>query len=202
MLALVLAALMAYLIGAIPFGYLAGRVNGIDIREHGSGNIGATNVLRTLGKPWGYSVFAGDALKGLLAVRLGYLLAVPRGLDPHLFAVVAAACCVAGHSFPLWLKFRGGKGVATSAGALVGIVPVATVVSVVIWALVFALSRYVSLASILATISLPIAVLLIRGEEGRLIFYFTLAMAVLVVWRHRSNLGRLLRGTEPRSTRK
>lgn len=205
MVGLLLTAVAAYLIGSIPFGYLAGRANGIDIRKHGSGNIGATNVLRTLGKGWGYGVFAADAIKGFFAVRLAYFLAglaFSAGFDRHLFAILAAAFCVVGHSFPVWLKFRGGKGVATAAGALVGIVPWATLLSVAVWVATFFLSRYVSLASIVAALVLPLGVLVLRGSEALIIFYFTLAMAVLVVWRHRTNIMRLLNGTEPRFIRR
>jgi glycerol-3-phosphate acyltransferase PlsY len=198
----------AYLIGSIPFGYIAGRVAGVDIRQHGSGNIGATNVLRVLGKKWGFGVFFLDAFKGFVAVRLAVFFAgrVPDTADYiEFYAILAAAGCVAGHSFPVWLRFKGGKGVATSAGALFGVVPIAAFAIFVVWVLVFEVTRYVSLASIVAASVLPVAVaVLIRlnQTQGTVLFYFSLAMTLLVVWRHRSNISRLLKGTEPRFARK
>ncbi len=200
--------LTAYLLGSIPWGFLFGRFRGMDIREHGSGNIGATNALRVLGKPWGVAVFILDALKGLLAVRLAIWLAQSTpGAAPYteLMAIVAAAACVVGHSFPVWLRFRGGKGVATSAGALVGVIPLAALAILVVWLLTFQITRFVSLASICAALSLPLAVLalvLAHQTRGWVLLYFSVAMSALVVWRHRGNISRLLAGTEPRFARK
>ncbi len=194
----------AYLLGSIPFGYLAGRLAGIDVRQHGSGNIGATNVLRVLGKPWGFAVFFADACKGFFAVRLAFLMVAARPeMEAYadFFAILAAAACVAGHSFPVWLKFRGGKGVATSAGALSGVVPVAALSIFLVWLAVFFLTRYVSVASILAALALPLVVALTKGSHGYAVFYFSLAMTGLVVWRHRSNIARLRDGTEQRFSR-
>lgn len=206
--ALLLITVLSYLIGSIPFGYLAGRLAGIDIRKHGSGNIGATNVLRVLGKKWGYGVFFADAFKGFFAVRLALFIAsrVPETAGyTEFYAILAAAICVAGHSFPVWLRFKGGKGVATSAGALFGVVPIAAFAIFIVWMIVFETTRYVSLASIMAASALPIAVAVlvwINTTEGMVLFYFSLAMTLLVVWRHRSNISRLLKGTEPRFARK
>ena len=199
---------VGYLLGSIPNGYLAGRLCGIDVRKHGSGNIGATNVLRVLGKPWGFGVFFVDAVKGFVAVRVALLL-VGRwpGADQYaeFFGILAAAMCVFGHSFPVWLGFRGGKGVATSAGAIFGIMPIAAVTIFLVWLIMFQLTRYVSLASVTAAAGLPIVVyiLLKTGHtHGVVLFYFSLAMTALVVWRHRSNLARLRAGTEQRFIRK
>ncbi|MBA2270573.1 MAG: glycerol-3-phosphate 1-O-acyltransferase PlsY [Chthoniobacterales bacterium] len=206
--ALLFIAVLSYLIGSIPFGYLAGRLAGIDIRKHGSGNIGATNVLRVLGKKWGYGVFFADAFKGFFAVRLALFIAsrVPETASyTEFYAILAAAICVAGHSFPVWLRFKGGKGVATSAGALFGVVPIAAFAIFIVWVIVFEITRYVSLASIMAASALPIAVAVLvwmNRTEGMVLFYFSLAMTLLVVWRHRSNICRLLKGTEPRFARK
>lgn len=205
-----LAAVMAgsYLLGSIPFGYLAGQIAGIDVRKTGSGNIGATNVVRVLGKRYGYPVFALDFLKGLGAVKLSMLIATPAQPDwasPEMVRILAALCSVIGHSFPPWLKFKGGKGVATSAGALLGLVPQATVIGLAIWLLVFWLTRYVSLASVLTAVALPLVIFIIncRGEtETRPVFYASLCIAAVVIWRHRLNLSRLIRGREPRFTRK
>ncbi len=192
----------AYLLGSIPFGHIAGRLAGVDVRQHGSGNIGATNVLRVLGKPWGFSVFFADAFKGFLAVRIAYLLVAPHPdaeTFKDFFGILAAAACVAGHSFPVWLKFKGGKGVATSLGALLGVVPIAAASIFLVWLLVVKITRYVSLASILAALSLPVFVAMLG--RAPVVLYFTIAMTTLVVWRHRSNISRLANGTEPRLTR-
>jgi acyl phosphate:glycerol-3-phosphate acyltransferase len=199
---------IAYLLGSIPFGYIVGRLKGVDVRQHGSGNIGATNVLRVLGKPWGIAVFAADAAKGFAAVRLAmWLSSRTPGAEPYVdaVAIVAAAVCVAGHSFPLWLGFRGGKGVATSAGALFGIIPLAVTAIFFLWWAVFWSTRYVAVASIAAAVALPIAVavmLWLKMTQGVVLLYFSIVMAALVVWRHRSNIARLRAGTEHRFTRK
>ncbi|MEP6809179.1 MAG: glycerol-3-phosphate 1-O-acyltransferase PlsY [Chthoniobacterales bacterium] len=201
---LLIVTLEAYLLGSIPFGLLASKVTGVDVRQHGSGNIGATNVLRVLGKPWGIAVFTADTLKGLTAVRVAYLLVAlypDAEVYADFYAILAAAACVAGHSFPVWLRFKGGKGVATSLGALLGVVPIAAVSIFLVWVVVFKTTRYVSLASVLAALSLPIVVLFLGHAHGRVVLYFTMAMTLLVVWRHRSNISRLLDGTEPRFKR-
>ncbi len=198
----------SYLLGSIPFGYVAGRLAGIDVRKAGSGNVGATNVVRVLGKRYGYPVFALDVLKGFGAVKISMLMASgrpPEWNSPEIFGIFAATSAVLGHVYPPWLKFKGGKGVATSAGALLALTPVATLIGVAIWIIVFWLTRYVSLASVVATVALPIVILMIRSPDensGKLLVYSSLCVAALVIWRHRSNLSRLIRGTEPRFTRK
>jgi glycerol-3-phosphate acyltransferase PlsY len=208
MLVFAVIAFGSYLLGSIPVGYLAGRVAGVDIRTKGSGNIGATNVTRILGKRYGYPVFAIDFLKGLIAVRLSILLAERDQsvlLPADLSGIIAATCSVIGHSFPVWLGFKGGKGVATSAGALFGLVPVALLIGVVIWAVIFGLTGYVSLASVTTAVTLPLMIFIVLslGQADReALFYFSICLAALVVWRHRSNLSRLLQGTEPRFKRK
>lgn len=208
MLTLVTVLVASYFLGSIPFGYLAGEIAGVDVRKAGSGNVGATNVLRVLGKPYGYAVFALDFLKGLGAVKISVLIATrvrPEWGSPEIFGIVAAASAVIGHCFPLWLKFRGGKGVATSAGALFGLMPLAMLVSVAIWILIFWLTRYVSLASVIATAALPIVIAIVtrlNESYGKALFYSSLCIAAVVIWRHHSNLSRLMRGREPRFTRK
>src|SRR6266480_1904338 len=198
----------SYLLGSIPFGYLAGRIGGIDIRKCGSGNVGATNVMRTLGKSYGYPVFVADFLKGFGAVKMSLLIATrvqSEWNSPEMFGILAAISSVIGHSFPVWLHFKGGKGVATSAGALFALAPVAALVGVAIWILTFWLTRYVSLASIAAAAALPLIILAstsLSRTTGRLLFYSSVCLAAVVIWRHRSNLSRLMRGTEPRFTRK
>ena len=196
-----------YLLGSIPFGYLVGRLAGLDVRSVGSGNIGATNVLRVLGKQWGYTVFALDALKGIVAVRVLPFLVAGRHPAPSLeyFAILAAAMCVIGHAFPVWLGCKGGKGVATLAGTVAGLMPLAMVLGVVVWIVVFETTRYVSLASIVTAVFLPVIVALLvhwRLAGGPSLFYYSLAMALLVLWRHRSNFSRLLNRTEQRFSRK
>lgn len=208
MLTLAIALLGSYLLGSIPFGYLAGKIGGVDIRKIGSGNIGATNVVRVLGKRYGYPVFVLDFLKGFGAVKISMAFATdarPEWGSPELFGILAAVASVIGHSFPPWLKFHGGKGVATSAGALFGLMPLATLIAAVIWALVFWFTRYVSLASLVTAVALPLVILImsrLNQIHGSALFYSSLGIAVVVIWRHRSNFSRLLRGSEPRFTRK
>ena len=199
---------LGYLFGSFPAGYIAGRMAGVDVRSLGSGNIGATNVLRVLGKRWGYAVFFVDAFKGFAAVRLTFFFV--KGLpaaQPYAeyFGILTAVMCIVGHTFPVWLGFKGGKGVATSAGALFGLMPFVVPFIVLIWVIVFETTRYVSVASIVGATSLPIVVaLFLRWKflEGAALFYFSMLIALLVLWRHRSNFSRLLNGTEQRFTRK
>lgn len=204
----VLIAVAAYIIGSLPSGYLAGRLAGVDVRTLGSGNIGATNVLRVLGKPWGFAVFFIDAFKGFGAVRFAIWLAgrTSASIDySEFFAILAAATCIVGHSFPVWLGFKGGKGVATSAGSIFGVLPLAAVAIFLVWLLVFFTTRYVSIASIVAALALPIFVALLVQQgmtRGMVLLYFSTAMTALVVWRHRSNISRLVNGTEQRFNRK
>ena len=208
LLTFVLVFVESYLLGSIPFGYLAGRIAGIDIRKAGSGNIGATNVLRVLGKRYGYPVFVLDFLKGLGAVRIAMAIAMavrPESTSPQVVGVLAAVSAVIGHSFPIWLKFRGGKGVATSAGALFGLMPLAMVIGGAIWILTFLLTRYVSAASVTTAVALPFVIAIItwlNQSNGKALFYSSLCIAAVVIWRHHSNLSRLMRGREPRFTRK
>jgi len=208
MLTLATVLVASYLLGSIPFGYLAGRLAGIDIRKAGSGNIGATNVVRVLGKSYGYPVFFLDFLKGLGAVKISVLIATraqPEWGSPEIFGIIAAVSTVIGHCFPLWLKFRGGKGIATSAGALFGLTPLAMLIGVAIWILVFWLTRYVSVASVAAAVALPLVIAVmtrLNQSYGKGLFYSSLCIAAVVIWRHHSNLSRLMRGREPRFTRK
>jgi glycerol-3-phosphate acyltransferase PlsY len=201
-----LIAVGSYLIGSIPFGYLAGRLCGIDIRTKGSGNIGATNALRVLGKKWGYSVFLLDFLKAWLPVKLalgwGIALMVHPASAP---GALAGLCALLGHSFPVWLGFKGGKGIASSAGVMVGLFSLAVfLVCLGMWLLLFTVTRYVSIASIVAAISLPAAVgiLVLLHRADWLGFTVSVVMAALAIWRHRSNIVRLRAGTEPRFERK
>jgi glycerol-3-phosphate acyltransferase PlsY len=199
-----LAAGIGYLLGSCPNGYLVSRGRGLDIRKHGSGNIGATNVLRVLGKKWGYLVFALDALKGFAAVRIAFAIggAILTG-EPQreLIGIVGGLACILGHTFPVWLRFRGGKGVATSAGVLLGLMPLAVFSVLAVWLLLFQITRYVSVASVGAAAALPIFVffyLRLGLLAGRTLLPFSVVIAAVVLWRHRSNIQRLLRGEERR----
>ncbi len=196
----------AYLLGSIPSGFLVGRARGVDLRKEGSGNIGATNALRVLGKKWGYLVFAADALKGFVAtagtvaivepIAPGY--AIPMG-------VVAAAFCVAGHNFPVWLGFEGGKGIATSAGVMLGLFPIMVFISgLAVWLILFFVTRYVSVASIGAAITLPTAsaVLTLMGHCDWLRVSVAGVLCLMALWRHRPNIQRLLAGTEKKFEKK
>jgi glycerol-3-phosphate acyltransferase PlsY len=199
---------IGYFFGSFPAGYFAGRFAGVDVRSQGSGNIGATNVLRVLGKRWGYPVFAIDVFKGFAAVRLAFFL-VKYWPSAERYAeylgILTAIMSVVGHMFPVWLRFKGGKGVATTAGALFGLMPWVVPCVFLFWYIVFQTSRYVSLASITAAITLPIVAALFahwRFIDSWALVYFCILIGVLVLWRHRSNFSRLLKGTEQRFDRK
>ena len=184
--------LAAYLIGGIPFGYLIGRLRGVDVRTVGSKNIGATNVFRTVGKKWGLLAFACDVLKGLLPT-----LAAKHFGGPALGVGVA---CVVGHMLTPYMKFRGGKGVATAFGMLIGLVPGLVGVAFALFAVVFACSNYISLGSCSAAAFLAIAVWFpILGTEGAANLpqaILVTLIALFVIWKHRANIGRLVHGTE------
>ena len=188
-----------YFLGSIPTGFLVARSRGIDIRSVGSGNMGATNVFRTLGKGPGILVLLIDALKGAVAVMIARILFVPLA-DTHASVawvpMIAALAAVLGHNYTCWLGFKGGKGIATSAGVLAALVPIPFLVTLVLWIVVFALSRYVSLASIVAAAGLPVATALHR--EPLPVVCLTLLLALLAIWKHRPNMERLLAGTENR----
>lgn len=187
-----------YLIGSLPSGYLAGRMRGIDIRATGSGNIGATNVFRVLGKTAGSLVLAIDAFKGFAATRWIPMLLGPifPATSRQTLALVAGAAVVLGHMCPCWLKFKGGKGIATSAGVGMAWAPVACLVTLAIWGIVFVATKYVSVASIVAAVVLPLSVWLFGGGPG--MTGVMTALAVLAIYKHKGNIVRLLNGTENR----
>lgn len=191
----VLAAVAAsYLLGSIPFGLLLARAKGINIREVGSGNIGATNVFRSVSKKLGLLTFFLDFLKGLLPV-----LAAKHWLasDP-LAAILCGCAAIAGHMFTIFGGFRGGKGVATGAGVVLGIAPGAVGIGLICWIFVFSLSRFVSLASILTAAAVGVSSWIFYYPQELLRPVTITILAVLVIWRHRSNIGRLLQGSENR----
>ena len=199
-----LVALIAYLIGSIPTGFLMAKMRGVDIRSVGSGNIGATNVFRILGKGPGVAVLLIDALKGFLPAKFlpalflhGMSMSSPRY---QYLALIAGVFAILGHNYTCWLRFKGGKGVATTAGVLIAWVPFAFSIALGSWLLVFGVSRYVSLASIVAAVVLPFAV---WGTDGRkFMIYIATMLSLLVIFKHRSNIQRLMEGTENRIGKK
>lgn len=185
-----LALVIAYLLGSIPSGHIAGRMRGVDMRQVGSGNMGAANVFRTLGKKMGIAVLVADVAKGAVAVVIAGALTD----DP--WPLAAGCVAVAGHIFPVWLRFRGGKGVATAAGVVVGLMPLVAAVVLPAWLLIVAVTRYTSVGSITAaTVATPLA-----WAFGYDWPYIVLAgvMAVAILVKHRSNMQRLIRGNENR----
>ncbi len=194
----------AYLLGSIPTGFLAGKARGIDIRQMGSGNIGATNAFRILGKTTGILVLLGDAMKGFLAcwflptlsVSLFAAGSAPAKESLDSLAVLAGLFAILGHIFTLWLKFKGGKGIATTAGVLAALAPLACVITVGLWVIVCALSHYVSVASMVAAIGLPIIIWLTGGSHYLL--FLVCAVSALALYKHKANFNRLRQGTENR----
>lgn len=208
--ALLLAALGGYLSGSLPFGYLAGRLKGIDIRQHGSGNIGATNVIRVLGKGIGIPVFILDLLKGWLPVWLAaaWLGTVEGVAGTTLLSagkVLTGLAAVLGHMFTFWLGFKGGKGVATTAGVLLGVHWLAMVGGLGVWLITFFVTRFVSLASMLAGVGVAGTMWVEMSRSGRkdpVMLGFGILVMVLVIVRHRANIRRILDGTEPQAGQK
>jgi glycerol-3-phosphate acyltransferase PlsY len=197
MVGLIISIIASYLLGAIPFGFLIARYyKGIDIREHGSKNIGATNVMRTLGKGPGYLTLVLDMLKGLVAVTvLPYVLyGTDAGVSPELFQLCCAVFVIAGHSWTIFLGFKGGKGVATATGAFFGIAPLPMLCAAVVWAVTAKITRYVSLSSMLAAAAFVVFTFVFR-EPGE-IKWFSFLVALIIIVRHKSNIKRLMAGTE------
>lgn len=204
-LAILLCAAGGYVSGATPFGYLAGKLKGMDIRQHGSGNIGATNAIRVLGKGIGIPVFILDLMKGWLPVWLAkaWLTTLP-GAESLLStaAVVTGLAAVLGHMFTFWLSFKGGKGVATATGVLLGIAPLAMLGGLAVWLLFFFTTRYVSLASMMAGAGVVLTMIIQMSRTGtwdRVMLGFGLLIMILVIARHTANIRRILAGTEPKA---
>jgi glycerol-3-phosphate acyltransferase PlsY len=185
----------SYLLGAVPTSYLAARLfRGIDLREHGSRNLGATNLYRVLG--WRYAVPVGllDAAKGLVPV----LVFAPRVSSSELFALICGLVAVVGHVFSVFVGFKGGKGVATAAGVMLGLTPAALGVAVLVWAALVYLTGYVSVGSIVAAAVFPLAVYLLEPPDRPAMLWLDIAVAAAIVWFHRGNIKRLFQGTENR----
>ncbi len=198
------AGVTGYLLGSLPTGYLAARARGVDIRAVGSGNIGATNVMRVLGRGIGLTVLAVDLLKGAVACwllpRVALRVAGLDGVNPEWLRVVAGVAAILGHNYTCWLGFKGGKGIATTAGVLLALVPAACGLAVGLWVLVLLTTRYVSVASIAAALSLPVAVWVVRGD--RVLTLLAAGLGALAIYKHKANLQRLRAGTEHRLGRK
>lgn len=189
-----LTALAAYFLGSIPTGYLWGRARGMDIRAAGSGNIGATNVFRVLGKRAGILVLLLDVVKGFVPARFFLFGATAATQEYH--AMVAGLFAILGHNFTCWLRFKGGKGIATSAGVMLALVPAGLGIALGVWLLILAAVRIVSLASIAAAAALPFAVWW-TGSSMKMIV-LSAVFGGLAIYRHRANIRRLMAGTEPR----
>ncbi len=198
-LSYIVTALVAYLLGSIPTGFLVAKARGVDIRTVGSGNIGATNAFRVLGKGLGVFVLLMDALKGWVAVIVGAAIVdavLPGGPPLEFLRITAGITAILGHNFTCWLHFKGGKGIATSAGVLIALVPWALIIILSIFIILFLLTRYVSVGSIAASFSLPFATWFTTKDVGLTVV--TGAMAALAIVKHRKNIQRLLNGTENR----
>ena len=210
LLAYSLVVVLSYLLGSVPSGFLAGKMRGIDIRKAGSGNIGATNVFRILGKWAGTGVLMMDALKGWLAVTVvAELVALgfgPPTMTPeaapslHGLQLAAGLAAILGHNYTCWLKFKGGKGIATSSGVLIAWLPLPFLVMLGVWLVVFALSRYVSLASLATALALPFATWWLDGRSSMILI--TTLLSAMAIYKHRANITRLLNGTVNRFGKK
>lgn len=201
-LSYLLVAIAAYLLGSLPTGFLVARAKGIDIRTVGSGNIGATNAMRVLGKPAGIAVLLVDALKGYAACTV--LVNVSRQFltppDVELLRIVAGIAAVLGHNYTCWLRFKGGKGIATSAGVYLALAPAAIGIALAVFVVATLLTRYVSVGSIAAAIALPTAVWF--QSNSLTLQIVTTALGLMAILKHRKNIQRLMAGTENRFGKK
>ncbi|MBE0478278.1 glycerol-3-phosphate 1-O-acyltransferase PlsY [Candidatus Aerophobetes bacterium] len=187
---------IGYLLGSLSGGYLVGRLaGGFDIRKFGSGNIGTTNVLRVLGKRYALFVLLLDFGKGAASIYMANLFAI-GAMNPFLLRALAGLACITGHNWPVFLKFRGGKGVATAAGVFLILSPLPFAIAVLTMIAVVGATRYVSLGSIISAAALPFYIFVLMGAKSFMYIYLALAIAALIIWRHRSNLKRLVSGRE------
>ena len=185
--------ILAYLIGSIPVGVILGKAKGTDPRTIGSGNIGATNVMRAAGKMTGMLTLVGDVLKGLIPVVL-----VAHAGEPRIIVVVAGLAAFLGHLFPIFLRFRGGKGVATALGVYIALDPFAIIIAAIVFVAVLVKWQYVSLGSLVGVAAMPVLLYLLNGPAEYI--YLSLIMGTLIFVKHRENIGRLLAGTENKIT--
>lgn len=191
---------LGYLLGSVSFAVIIARSRGVDIFAQGSGNPGATNVKRVLGKGPGNLCFGLDALKGFVAAGWPQMQSMSLSSDVELLSILGLTSAIVGHSFSVFIGFRGGKGVATTMGGLLAMMPLVLLSGLGVWLLVFYVSRYVSLASILFGVTLPVFAVL--TQQGTAYVVFALLIAILIVVRHRSNIERLRKGTENRFSSK
>lgn len=224
--------IIAFLLGSIPFGLLIAKSQGINIREHGSGNIGATNVLRVVGKKFGITCFVLDFIKGLVPSLIGISLIQYVGQSPTMtiealsdmanilpengrttaqtLQLITGLCAILGHNYSPWVNFKGGKGIATSAGVFCAFAPFAIPILILVWCAFFFTTRYVSVASIAASAALPLTVIwgswyhdkIADGTWNKPLFFFSLFIGAMAIWKHRSNIKKLMNGTENRFTPK
>ena len=204
MILLIISMILAYIVGSLPTAYVVGKLlKGIDIREYGSGNVGATNVVRTVGKGAGIFVFIVDFLKGTFAVTIIPLILSKlfiNGDEPmSIVYILAGVSAISGHIWTCFLRFRGGKGVSTTAGVMAGLSPMVLIASLLVWILVFFLTRYVSLASLIAGLAMPV-IALFMGKSVDFIAFCGI-LCVVGTYSHRSNIRRLINGTESRFVR-
>ncbi|MEX1091740.1 MAG: glycerol-3-phosphate 1-O-acyltransferase PlsY [Acidimicrobiia bacterium] len=192
-LAIAIAIAAAYIVGSIDFAVVVGRMHGIDIHKEGSGNPGASNVLRTLGKVPAAMVFVGDMLKGTVGAAMGMIASGTTDPMVH-WALLVGLAAVVGHCYPIFHKFKGGKGVATAGGVLLFVVPLVAIGSTLLWVMIVKLTKTASIGSlVVAVITLPLAMW--QGLEGLALVWLGI-MILLVVWRHRGNIGRMIKGSE------
>ena len=195
--------LLSYLAGSIPSAYIAGRLRGVDLRKHGSGNLGATNVVRVLGPKIGGVVFVADLLKGFLPVYFLPAYTSSSMLEPEVWALIYGAAAILGHVKPIFLLGKGGgKGVATASGVFLALAFVPMLIAEVLWITVFYFTRYVSLASLVGAAVLPMAIIVWSRDPRSPVFVASLIIAAFVFWTHRANIGRLRRGEEHRFVKK
>jgi glycerol-3-phosphate acyltransferase PlsY len=197
----ILFSITAYLLGSIPSAVWVGKAwYDIDVREHGSKNAGATNTFRVLGKKPGIVVLSIDIIKGALATFLPVILlhSTLRIENDHVIQIqiLAAIFAVVGHVFPIFAQFKGGKGVATSLGVIIGLQPLAAAICVLLFLIIFILFQFVSLGAIVAALSFPLIIRFVIQEDSNWLFYFSILLSCLVIFAHRKNIGRLMKGEE------
>jgi len=196
-MAFIISLFTCYLIGSIPTSFLVGKyLKGIDIREHGSGNVGATNTARIVGKGWGLLVLAVDILKGLICVTLVAKLFMRLGVpvDESVYPLILGSLAITGHIWPVFLGFKGGKGIATSSGVFIGVAPKVLLIALIIWIIIFIWKRYVSLASIISAVSIPLMASFMAYPSMFVII--SSAICAVTVYKHYANIKRLVRGEE------
>ena len=194
MISYIIILIIAYLLGNISTSYIiAKRLAGVDIRTQGSGNAGSTNVLRTFGKKAGAMTFVGDLLKGIIAVFIGYLISKFANVDMVIAGYIAVFGVVCGHNWPVFLGFRGGKGVATSLGAMIAVNPIIALSCFLLFLIIVKITKYVSLGSVLGIAASPIIMIFLKNKNGVII---TLFLTISVIYTHRENIKRLINGTE------